>query len=167
MKASSIAFMLIWAPCAALAQSDRDWKLCDAENADAALPACTRLIETGKLDPNKRVIAHDNRGVAYWRKRDFTRAIAEYDEAIRINPEYARAYMRRGAAYSGRGEYEKSIADSSKAVEFDSRNLKAYVNRSIAYSETGDYDRPLPTSPKRLSSTRTSRVFTETAAIST
>ena len=93
MKASSIAFLLIWAPCAALAQSDRDWKLCDAEDADAALAACTRLIETGKLDPDKRAVAHDNRGVAYWRKKDLARAITEYDEAIRIDPKYARAYI--------------------------------------------------------------------------
>src|ERR1700759_718818 len=114
MKASSVALLLMWAPCAALAQSDRDWKLCEAEDADAALPACTRLIETGKLDDSKRAIAHDNRGVAYWRKRDFNRAIADYDEAIRIDPQSARAYMRRGAAYSGKREYEKSIADSSK-----------------------------------------------------
>jgi tetratricopeptide (TPR) repeat protein len=143
MKASSIAFLSIWTPCAALAQSDRDWKLCDAEDADAALAACTRLIEDGKLDPDKRAIAHDNRGVAYWRKRDFARAITDYDEAIRINPQYARAYMRRGAAYSGIREYEKSIADSSKGLELDPGDLKAYVNRSIAYAETGDLDRAL------------------------
>ena len=40
-----------------------------------------------------------NRGNAYGDLGQFQRAIEDYDEAIRPNPEYADAYNNRGVAY--------------------------------------------------------------------
>src|SRR5229473_4082095 len=99
MKPIFVALALLLAPCVALAQSDQDRKSCDSEDVDLAIPACTRLIEAGGLAVEDRAVAYDSRGVAYWRKRDYDQAIANYDKAIELDPKFARAYMRRGASY--------------------------------------------------------------------
>src|SRR3978361_1992640 len=101
MRTLSTALLFIFAPCAALAQSDQAWKSCNAEHADLAIRACTRLIETDRLDPKDRSAALTSRATAYWRKRDYNRAIADADKAIEFDPQNSDAYMRRGAAYEG------------------------------------------------------------------
>jgi tetratricopeptide (TPR) repeat protein len=79
-------------PCAALAQSDSDWKLCQADDADDdAIAACARLIETNQLGPGDRVTAYYHRGAAYWRKHDYDRALSDENTAIEIDPNYANA----------------------------------------------------------------------------
>ncbi len=143
MRLFFIALVWTLSPCGALAQSDQDWKLCEAEDADAAIPACTRLLETGKLDDKNRTRAYDSRGVGYWREGNYDRAIADYTKAIQIDPQYARAYMRRGAAYAGKSDYDRSLADSTMAIELDPKNFKAYGNRALAYAHKDDFDRAI------------------------
>ena len=50
MRALSLALVLASLPCVALAQSERDWRQCRAEDADhLAIPACTRLLDSHAL----------------------------------------------------------------------------------------------------------------------
>jgi tetratricopeptide (TPR) repeat protein len=43
--------------------------------------------------------AYLNRGLSYARLFGYERAIEDYDEAIRLDPQYAQAYYNRGIAY--------------------------------------------------------------------
>jgi tetratricopeptide (TPR) repeat protein len=38
-------------------------------------------------------------------------AIADYNQAIQLNPKYAKAFNNRGFAYNNKGEYDRAIAD--------------------------------------------------------
>jgi tetratricopeptide (TPR) repeat protein len=42
-------------------------------------------------------LAYNNRGLAYYGKTDYDRAIADYDKAIDVNPRYVSAYIDRGS----------------------------------------------------------------------
>ena len=46
---------------------------------------------------------------------DFDRAIADYNEAIRLNPKSALAYFARGRSYLFAGSVEKALADFNQA----------------------------------------------------
>jgi len=61
--------------------------------------------------------AYYGRGVAYGEKGEGDQAIADYTEAIRINPDFALAYYGRGIAYRKKGVESKSKADLSRAKE--------------------------------------------------
>jgi tetratricopeptide (TPR) repeat protein len=55
----------------------------------------------------------------YTEKKEYDKAIADFTEAIQINPNRAGAelYLGRAMAYSGKGDTAKAQADSAKATE--------------------------------------------------
>jgi tetratricopeptide (TPR) repeat protein len=49
--------------------------------------------------PRNRTVAYINRGIAYYRKGDYDRAIADFDQAIHLDPKFKPAYYNRSVAY--------------------------------------------------------------------
>ena len=87
--------------------------------------------------------AHFERGFACAMKGDYDRAIADYTQAIHLNPRYAAAYNNRGNACLQKGDSDKAIADCSKAIELDPQLAEACYNRGLAYIVKGDYDKAI------------------------
>src|SRR5215468_8607917 len=90
--------LLSLAVCSPLAAQDRtvDYRRCaDGNLADDTAAACTRIIDDPGESRQNRAGAYNNRGLWYARNRDFDRAIADYGEAARLNPENAQAYLNR------------------------------------------------------------------------
>ena len=65
-------------------------------------------------------------------------AFGAFNEAIKINPRYAKAYLMRGEAYRDIGKIDESIYDYSKAIEIDPRYVEAYLLRGTAYRKRGE-----------------------------
>lgn len=78
--------------------------------------------------------------MAYFEKDDNEKALADLDQAIKVDPEYAAPYNNRGLVYSSLGEQEKAFADFNRAIELELYFGKAYLNRGLEYFEIGDYD---------------------------
>ena len=134
--------VLLGSPCVALAQNAQDWKFCNADNDTPdhwVISDCARLINSKELGTADRAKAYYNRGAAHWRKRDFDAAIADENEAIKIDPKFADAYMRRGASYFAKGDFDRGIDDASMAIEIDPENVRAYTNRGLARGTKGDW----------------------------
>jgi len=85
----------------------------------------------------------ENRGYAYDELGEYQRALQDYDRAIELDPNYAKAYHNRGIAYDELGEYQRALQDYGCAIELDPNYAKAYHNRGDAYSELGEYQRAL------------------------
>jgi tetratricopeptide (TPR) repeat protein len=56
--------------------------------------------------------------------------LADYSEALRLDPGRAAAYINRGVAWAARGEYDRALADYSEALRLDPRYADAYNNRA-------------------------------------
>jgi len=85
----------------------------------------------------------NNRGLAYKNLGDYPQAIKDFDEAIRIKPEYAEAYYNRGLAHKALGNAGQAIADYSRAIRIKPNMAEAYNNRGNAYGESGDCNQAL------------------------
>ena len=87
--------------------------------------------------------AHYNAGAGFQSQGRFEDAIAEYDEAIKLHPEFARAYNNRGTAYERLAQYQRAIQDYDQAIRLDPAHALAYNNRGSAYGNMGQIQRAI------------------------
>lgn len=66
-------------------------------------------------------------------------AIAAYDTAIRLRPDFANAYVNRGLAKEKLGQHEAAIIDYSRAIELNPSLASPYNNRGNAKSKLEQY----------------------------
>jgi tetratricopeptide (TPR) repeat protein len=126
----------------AAAQSPSDVDTCNGKgrrSPDSQIAGCTTLLESDVDNPQINAIAHNNRGNAYTAKGEYDHAIQDYDESIRLNPNFARALNNRGVAYLKTGDYERAIQDFDGAIKIDPSYADAFANRAESNQKKGDY----------------------------
>ena len=69
--------------------------------------------------------------------------VADYTEAIRIDPDDADAYYNRGEAYFYLEEYDKSISDCTEAIRIKPDYAEAYDTRGLAYRLKGESEKAM------------------------
>ena len=104
-----------------------------APKATSTAPSPTTTRRSGSSYP-KYAPAYNNRGLAWRDKGDLDRAIADYNEAIRLDPKYAFAYNNRGFAWRAKGDLDRAIADYTEAIRLEPKNAAYYRNRGYAFS---------------------------------
>src|SRR5690242_8837979 len=67
-------------------------------------------------------------------------AIADFSEAIRLDPGSAAGYGNRGNDYLATGRPQQALADYTEAIRLDPTNPGRYVARARAYQEV-DWER--------------------------
>ena len=89
---------------------------------------------------NPRTAFYYNRGNLYDEQGEVELAIADYNQAIEINPEIAEAYINRGLLYNEQGKVELAIADYNQAIEINPQFAEVYNNRGLLYVEQGEVE---------------------------
>ena len=82
-----------------------------------------------------------NRGNAYSDRGDYDRAISDYTQAIKIDPNCALAYYNRGNSYKDKGDFDQAVRDYNKAIEIKPDYAIAYHNRAVVYFYKQEYDK--------------------------
>jgi tetratricopeptide (TPR) repeat protein len=81
-----------------------------------------------KKQPESHV-AHYNRGVYYRSQGDDEKALDDFDRALSLKSNYARAYNNRGAIRYRRGQNREALEDFDRAIESSPDFAEAYFNR--------------------------------------
>ena len=55
--------------------------------------------------------------------------MADYNEAINLNPKLVDPYNNRGVAYERRREYARALADFDQAIALDPKKAALFNNR--------------------------------------
>ena len=149
-----LVFVLALMLPATWAWADRYSDCHQSADLDRLIRGCTQIIEwVEKLHSRgvgteatqkSRASAYNNRGSGYIKKGQLDRAIADYDKAIALDPNYAAAYNNRGLIYQKKGEVDRAIADYDKAIKLDPNIAAAYRNRGlVVYNGKGEVDQAI------------------------
>ncbi|MGD0280098.1 MAG: tetratricopeptide repeat protein, partial [Smithella sp.] len=66
----------------------------------------------------------------------------DFNEAIRLQPDYAKFYNIRGGAYYNLGQYQRAIEDFNEAIRLKPDYAYPYYNRGLVYAkDLGQYQR--------------------------
>ena len=110
-------------------------------NYDLAIAEYTEEI---RRNPSNAA-AYNNRGLAYRERSnsgDLDRAIADFDQAIRLGPTAVR-YLNRGNTHRDRGNVNLAIEDYSQAIRLDVNYSTAYNNRGDLFYRNGEINRAI------------------------
>jgi tetratricopeptide (TPR) repeat protein len=154
MRVIALLFLALSVPVSAAAQS-RDRQDCESNDTARSIRGCTNIIVSGTATRLERASAYLNRGVSYYEKREFERAIQDLNKAINLNSGIPMAFNVRGTAYFLTGRHGHAIQDFDKAIKLQPDNANTYRNRGVVYRKTGkleraiaDFDKAISLSPK-------------------
>jgi len=116
-----------------------------ADDWDNAIKQLTEALSVAKpnTDPLDPATIYFYRGNAYNKKGEYDRAIADFNQALQLNPKLAAFFYHRGSAYGHKGEYDRAIADFTQALKLNPNYAEAFHNRGNAYNDKKEYDRAI------------------------
>jgi tetratricopeptide (TPR) repeat protein len=141
-------------------------ELCNG--ADRTLPdpqinGCTALIDAGNAPALFLAIAHNNRGNAYsakgdydraidyssafanraetyQKKNDFERAAKDYDDAIRLEPNWEAVWNGRCWTRAVLGQLQAALTDCNTALRIKPSDAMSYDSRGLTYLKLNQFD---------------------------
>jgi tetratricopeptide (TPR) repeat protein len=115
---------------------------CTAERIDLDLVVddCTAAIQSGDLPEQRLAAAFNNRGLAYYRKKDYERAIQDYNQAIRLGLKDPDSFYHRGLIYVEKNDYNRAIQDFDEALKLNPGDVAILQKRGWVYEAQKDYD---------------------------
>ena len=81
-----------------------------------------------------------NAGIDYYQSKSYNAAIASFQKAIEIEPEFIDAYYNLGAVYEYLGENEKAIQTYAKLLRLNPKDYDAMYETAKAYYKQANYN---------------------------
>ena len=144
---SWIALILLLSAGPALAADSWDKMLCMAGGGapSANVMHCTAVLDDGLFEtPEEHARILFKRGTAQIETGEYAKAVADFDEAIRLRPEFGEAFHNRAVAKWRKGDLEGALADFDESVALGQVELwRAYKVRGDLKAEMGLLDEAL------------------------
>ena len=103
--------------------------------------------------------AYFSRAIAYEGMRQYDRAIADYDQVTRLQPENAAAWNSRCWARAIAGQLQTALSDCNEALRLKPDYVNALDSRGFVYLKSNqldnaitDYDEALRLEPRKVAS---------------
>lgn len=128
--------------------------LSELGNQDLAIAACDQALQInkdwGEMSP---AVAWSTRGLALERGKQYTEALAAYEQAVKLQPQYSLALASQCRVLSEMGQYETAIAACDQAIQTNnnwgnSSLAQASFWRGLTFSRWGKYQQALSSCPQ-------------------
>jgi tetratricopeptide (TPR) repeat protein len=91
----------------------------------------------------RRAPEHLTQGNAWYKKKEYDKALAEYNQAVRHDPKSAIAFFSRGVVWHDKKEYAKALDDYAEAIRLDPQFAWPFFNRGLVWKAKLDYAKAL------------------------
>jgi len=89
----------------------------------------------------KQAQNHFKKGFEYHNQGFVEKAIEEYQQALKLNPNYIEAYMNIGAIYVDKKDYDQAIQQFKKVIELNYYYGKAHYNLGLINLYQGEKEK--------------------------
>ena len=104
-----------------------------------AISVCSLALNHDFLTTEDRTATLVNRGVLLMRRSADARALADFEAAAALNPNFGEAQLMRGIALVQLNRYPEAIDTLTQAIAMNpERPERAYFYRAAAYEEVGN-----------------------------
>ncbi len=79
------------------------------------------------------------RGLDKARRGDYQGALADYNQALQLDPNLATVYNNRGLARASSGDISGALADYNQAIQLNFNFAAPYNNRGLAHAQQGKF----------------------------
>lgn len=107
--------------------------------ADLAEPPLLTAGELIRPKPNN-AISYIDRGSVWLAKKEYDKAITDFNDAVCLDPKSAAAYNLRGLAWYSKKEYDTAITDFCEAIRLNATYAGFFSNRGTAWRDKEAYD---------------------------
>jgi tetratricopeptide (TPR) repeat protein len=133
LLALPIAFAVTAATASAQTATD-DWSRCRGDEPADAIAGCTKLLQAGQLSESEHSEALSARAGAYREQRDYPHAIADYEEALRLNPRAVWAHAGLALSHRGAGHAQQAVGEFDIALGLAENQLGNAGPQSAEYA---------------------------------
>jgi hypothetical protein len=124
---------------ASLARADTGLP-CWSEPLQKRIEVCTSIIKNPATEPFLRAEAYSTRGLAYSILDKYLEAIADYDKALEINPDFAMVLNNRAWAYFKWQGSTRGMDDVQRSLELDPASEHSWDTRAHLRQLLGQHD---------------------------
>jgi tetratricopeptide (TPR) repeat protein len=103
------------------------------------LDAAERAFQRVLLEGGKVSFVYNNLGIVYQQRREHPRAVTQFREAIRLQPDYAAPRILMGASLLALGKVEEAIRELERAVKLQPREPLARLQLARAYQQADNF----------------------------
>lgn len=116
----------------------RGWACYYSKHYELALEAFQKLMALQPQDTRLLSDIYNGRGNARRSLGNLKLAIVDYEQAIKLDPNYAAPFTNRGIVHQMQGALELAIADHDEAIAVNPRCSLAYYNKACALALMGN-----------------------------
>ncbi len=130
---------------------------CFSEDWGRRVAGCTIIIESNTATPAEKAQAYAMRALALSIKGQYESAIRDYDESIRIAPDFAVALNNRAWAYFKWGRGSQGLADVERSLQLNplsehTWDTRAHIRQTLGQfsGAFADYERAVDIGGERM-----------------
>jgi tetratricopeptide (TPR) repeat protein len=127
-------------------QQQRNW--CagnDGASPDQRISGCTAVIQAGRDAPKQLAATYKTRGTVYFYKSDYDRAIQDYTQAIKLDPQNSEAFDNRCWTNATLNKLQEALKDCNESLRLRPNFGSTMDTLAFVYLKLGQFDRAIAT----------------------